>query len=137
MTTAMAEQKKDVRIIVADKGGTITFDPSSNDPQQRIEHVIVLDTISCIGIYFRVDDHRAFAAHVYAYSTDREIEGQQLLQPPSEGEGRFIVKSMKLSLEREMLAQQWTHSKQQMRDSLVLIGPYMFSGQTGRKLAGG
>lgn len=60
-------------------------------PQQSIEHVIVLGTISCIGIYFRVDDHRAFAAHVYAYSTDREIEVQQLLQPPSEGEGRFIV----------------------------------------------
>lgn len=83
-----------------------------------------------VGVFFRISDNQAFAAHI-----GDKHPGKEVLDPLSTFAGFCIAMRTKDRLEQEMQRSKWTYNKQQMRAILILVAPQLHSSPDGRRLA--
>jgi hypothetical protein len=121
------------RLISPGDGKTLTFGNGSTADtaprqHQHIHHVGTTGLITCVGIYFALDDHRCFLAHINAYKRGGPVSWREIrdLWRPVENEGLDYKKHVIDRLRFEAKEQRWPDhqtSKSRIFDSLLISCP--------------
>ncbi|KAI7552135.1 hypothetical protein KC331_g2093 [Hortaea werneckii] len=93
-------------------GGTYTFTDNS------VQHIGTSGCLTCVGIYFIIDDRRCFAAHVNA---DTVTKSGGWARGTSANTRDKIKVEVKQRLDTEQAQSEWGPVSQTMRESLVMV----------------
>ncbi|KAI7264135.1 hypothetical protein KC345_g8943 [Hortaea werneckii] len=93
-------------------GGTYTFTDSS------VQYIGTSGCLTCVGIYFVIDDHRCFAAHVNADTVTKAGGWSRKTSPNTRDKVKAEVKKR---LDNEQAKSIWGPVSQIMRESLVMV----------------
>ncbi|KAK4888579.1 hypothetical protein LTR27_012531 [Elasticomyces elasticus] len=130
----IATARTQFRFVGEDEGATLHFHPSGGPvyaalfgykfAQQRLHHVGTFGLITCVGVYFAIDDHTCFIAHINA-CTIRDDGHTRTIRNDAEG---ATVKLMTLVLlHQHARAKGWSprnlRTLVRIRRSLLLLCP--------------
>ncbi|KAI6795596.1 hypothetical protein KC363_g4133 [Hortaea werneckii] len=93
-------------------GGTYTFTDSS------VRYIGTSGCLTCVGMYFVIDDNRCFAAHVNA---DTVTKAGGWSRKTSANTRDKIKAEVKQRLDHEQTKSEWGPVTQTMRESLVMV----------------
>ncbi|KAI6821755.1 hypothetical protein KC332_g6776 [Hortaea werneckii] len=93
-------------------GGTYTFTADS------VQYIGTSGCMTCVGIYFVIDDHRCFAAHINADTTTRSGGWSRTTSANTRDK---IKAEVKRRLDNEQAKSKWGPVTQIMRKSLVMV----------------
>ncbi|KAI7209443.1 LigB subunit of an aromatic-ring-opening dioxygenase LigAB [Hortaea werneckii] len=100
------------RHIAQGSGGTYTF------TDNNVQHIGTSGCLTCVGIYFVIDDHRCFAAHVNADTVTKSGGWSRKIN----GNTRDKIKAeVKQRLDNEQTKSEWGPVSQTMRESLIMV----------------
>ncbi|GAB1737215.1 hypothetical protein NU219Hw_g1146t1 [Hortaea werneckii] len=100
------------RHITQGSGGTYTFTSNS------VQHIGTSGCLTCVGIYFVIDDHRCFAAHINADTTTKSGDWSRRTSANTRDK---IKAEVKQRLENERIKSEWGPVTQRMRGSLIMV----------------
>lgn len=114
---------KSFRFVPEGRGGTFTWNPASDKPNEQTEYIGTDGTETCVSVYFPVDEDRCFFAHIFVVL--RSIEGEASFAT-APAKGFEIEQSTKTALVSESVDQSWKYSKGQMRKRLIMVCPHEY-----------
>ncbi|RMY06003.1 hypothetical protein D0867_09840 [Hortaea werneckii] len=100
------------RHIAQGSGGTYTFTGNN------VQHIGTSDCLTCVGIYFIIDDDRCFAAHVNADTTTKSGGWSRKTNGNT---GDKIKAEVKRRLNNEQMKSEWGPVSRTMRESVVMV----------------
>ena len=115
-----------VRFINEGNGGTFTFttmsgeDESINTDVNAIHRIGTWGCLTCVGVYFAVDDNRCFLAHINALREFGEHRDSRACTP---AEGDRLKQKILEKLYKEAQDQDWRADDPRIRETIVIACP--------------
>ncbi|KAK4952289.1 hypothetical protein LTR28_006643 [Elasticomyces elasticus] len=125
------------RKVGAGWGGTLpTTNPSANPTTPFTPAVGTKGCMTCVGVFFPIDDKRCFAAHINCQLSQSIQAGSQPYLVETAEEGKRITKTVLSHLRKDNERHEWGGPSEMMRRNLVLVCPLEWDGIYGEAQVG-
>ena len=112
------------RSILPGQGGTFThplyLNTSQHAPSHELTHIGTFGCITCVGVYFEIDDHRCFIAHINAYV---DIGNRLIERNCTTREGDIIRIRVLREVHHQAYVNSWNLKLERSRQSLIVVCP--------------
>ena len=115
--------KGKLRIVAEDTGGTFTFDANSENEVEQVQHIGIEGLISCIGVYWPVDERRCFCTHLNVQFESDTNDYHLFYDVQQQSEVEQIKDRIKSLLDEESIRSEWGNIPETYRKQAVLVCP--------------